>query len=73
MFFRLKFKNPAFWLAEITFVFKHVHAKLHGQIVALIDMKLHEQNHFTSLLDIQVLHASFGIPGHAWPHPTKLT
>ena len=46
----LKFKNPAFWLAEIIFVFKHVHTKLPDQMVALIDMKFHEQNHFTSLL-----------------------
>ena len=39
-------------------------------------MKLHAQNQlYTSMnfLDVKVLKGSLGMPGHAWPHPTKLT
>ena len=70
----LKFKNPAIWLAKSIFAFNHL--KVHDQFVALIDMKLHAQNQlYTSIsfLDIEVLKASLGMPGHAWPHTHKLT
>ena len=70
----LKFKNPAIWLAKSIFAFNHL--KVHDQFVALIDMKLHAQNQlytFISFLDIEVLKASLGMPGHAWPHTHKLT
>ena len=73
---KLKLKNPAIWLAESIVTFNHAHLKLHDQSVALIDMKLHAQNQlYTSITfwDIKVLKASFGMPGHAWPHPPKLT
>ena len=40
----LKFKNPAIWLAKNVFAFNHAHLKLHDQLVALIDIKLHVQN-----------------------------
>ena len=72
----LKPKNPAIWLAESIFAFNNVHLKLHDQFVALIDMKLQAQNQlYTSIIvwDIKVLKASLGMPGHAWPHPSKLT
>ena len=51
------------------------HLKLHGQFVALIDMKLHAQNQLynsISFCDIRVLKDSLGMPGHVWPHPPKL-
>ena len=72
----LKFKNLAIWFAKSIFVFNHAHLKLHDQIVALIDMKLHAQNQlYTSISfqDIKVLNDSLGMPGHAWPHSPKLT
>ena len=76
VFETLKFKNPAIWLAKNIFAFNHAHLKLHNQFLALIDMKMHAQNQlYTSIsfLDIKVLKASLGMPGHAWPHPLKLT
>ena len=66
----LKLKNPAIWLAKSIFAFDHVHLKLHDQLVALIDMKLHAQNQLyisISFWVIKVLKASLvclGIPDH---------
>ena len=53
----------------------HAHLKLHDQFVALINMKLHAQNQKPPLVFemLKVLKSSLGIPGHAWPHPLKLT
>ena len=63
-------------MAKSIFAFNHAHLKVHDQFVALIDMKLHAQNQlytFISFLDIEVLKASLGMPGHARPNPHKLT
>ena len=72
----LKLKNRAIWLADSIFPFNHAHLKLHDQFVALIDIKLHAQNQLYNSIrfwDIKVLKASLGMPGHARPHPIKLT
>ena len=63
----LKLKNPAVWLAESIFAFKHAHLKLHDQFVALTDMKLHAQKQFYTSVrfwDNKVLKATLGMPDH---------
>ena len=72
----LKLKNPAIWLAKSIFAFNYAHLKLHSQLAALIDVKLHAQNQlYTSISfwDIKVLKASLGMSGHSWPHPPNFT
>ena len=72
----LKLKNRAIWLAESIFAFSHAHLKLHDQFVALIDIKLRAQNRLYSSIsfwDIKFVKASLYMPGHAEPHPPKLT
>ena len=54
----------------------HTHLNLHNQFITLLDMKLRVQNQLYtsfSFWDCKALIASLGIPGHALPHPPKIT
>ena len=54
----------------------HTHLNLHNQFIPFTDMKLYVQNQLGTSFSfwvLKVLIASLGMPGHAWPHPSKIT